>query len=43
MPTKVGSKKKVRPKVSLAHLQHELVNDLVEKIVNAADAEEKLR
>ena len=43
MLTKVKSRKKAKPKVSSAHLQHELVDDLVEKIVNAPDIEEKLR
>jgi len=43
MPAKVKTKKKTKPKISSSHLQHELVDDLVEKIVNATDIEEKTR
>ncbi len=43
MPTKVKIKKKAKPNISSSHLQHELVDDLVEKIVNATDIEEKTK
>jgi hypothetical protein len=43
MPGKTKSKKRVSPKILGAHLQYELINDLVEKVVCTTDVEEKIR
>jgi len=43
MPAKVKAKKKAKPKIFSSHLQLELIDDLVGKIVSEAEVEEKLR
>jgi hypothetical protein len=43
MPTKVKPERKTKSKISTAHLQHRLIDNLLEKIASETDVEEKIR